>query len=205
MDKSIYNILLSGVGGQGILVASQILAEAALAAGYDVKKAEVHGMAQRGGSVSSHVRFGEEVYSPLITKHEADFLVAFEPLEALRYLNYLRPGGTVVLNEQKILPQSVRIGDAIYPANIPEICRHVAGEVIAVNASAKAGQLGDRRVVNVFLLGMLSRFLCLPEECWLETIRQRVPVKSVLINHKAFKQGQRLAYQSPVLHPIYSE
>ncbi|MDZ7289065.1 MAG: indolepyruvate oxidoreductase subunit beta [candidate division KSB1 bacterium] len=195
MDTKTSNILLSGVGGQGILLAGQILAETALASGYDVKKAEVHGMAQRGGSVVSHVRFGNEVFSPLISEGEADFLIAFEALEALRYLGYLRADATIILNEQKILPQPVRIGDATYPGNILEICQRAAGLVLAVNADEAAETLGDRRVANILLLGMLSIFLPFPMANWLDSIRERVPVKTFSTNQKAFENGRLLAEQ----------
>ncbi len=204
MKQKIYNILLTGVGGQGVLLASQILAETALAAGYDVKKAEVHGMAQRGGSVVSHVRFGEEVFSPLISKHEADFLVAFEPLEALRHLAYLRPGGTIIMNNQRILPQSVRIGEAVYPANIDRLCRRVAERVITVEAARVAEELGNRRAANVLVLGLLSTFLPLPDDAWMETIRRRVPARAFQVNREAFEHGRLVveenAGSSAMLH-----
>lgn len=192
-QRTIHNILLTGVGGQGILAASQILAETALGSGYDVKKAEVHGMAQRGGSVVSHVRFGKEVFSPLISKGEADFIVSFEPLEALRYLDYLRPGGIVILNNRRILPQSVRVGDAEYPDDIVERCRSVAAQVIVVEAEEIAESLGDRRVTNVLLLGILSKFVDLPTTCWVDAIRKRLPEKSLSANRKAFDRGRSIA------------
>jgi len=192
MSRQVTNIILSGVGGQGVLVASQILSETALAAGYDVKKAEVHGMSQRGGSVISHVRFGKEVFSPLISRGEADIILAFEPLEALRYLHYLRPGAIIVLNEERVLPQPVHVGDAEYPEDIVETCLQVAGEVIATNATHAAEQLGNRRVTNVLMLGMLSHYLSLPEPYWLAAIKKRVPPKSLELNQRAFLHGQDL-------------
>lgn len=187
------NILLTGVGGQGVLVASQILAETALEAGYDVKKAEVHGMAQRGGSVVSHVRFGRKVFSPLISPGEAHFIVAFEPLEALRYLGYLRPGGTVIMDRRRILPQPVRIGEMDYPSDIEERCGRVAGKVIALKATEIAEELGERRAANVLLLGLLSMSLDLPASCWLEVIQRRVPPKALSVNERAFAHGRSLA------------
>ena len=199
MRQKIHHILFTGVGGQGILVASQIAAETALAAGYDVKKAEVHGMAQRGGSVVSHVRFGPEVFSPLISRSEADYLVAFEPLEALRYLDYARPGGVIILNQQRILPQTVRVGDALYPDNIEEICRQVAGQVVSVQAGDIAESLGNRRAANVLLLGILSRFLDFPMDHWLQAIRRRVPAKSFSLNQQAFARGRVLAEENSEL------
>jgi len=192
MLHPVTNLILCGVGGQGVLVASQILAQTALAAGHDVKKSEVHGMSQRGGSVISHVRFGKEVFSPLISAGEADVLLAFEPLEALRYLHYLRPGGTIVLNEARVLPQPVHVGDAEYPDDVVEICMRIAGEVIATNATHAAEQLGNRRVTNVLMLGMLSHFLSLPDQHWLAAIKNRVPPKSLELNQMAFLHGKDL-------------
>ena len=192
MSQPITNIILSGVGGQGVLVASQILSATALAAGYDVKKAEVHGMSQRGGSVISHVRFGDEVFSPLISAGEADIILAFEPLEALRYLHYLRPGGIIVLNEERVLPQPVHVGEATYPEDIVATCLQAAREVIATNATHAAEQLGNRKVTNVLMLGMLSHFLELPDSHWLAAIKKRVPPKSLELNQRAFLHGKEL-------------
>lgn len=193
MKNNVYNVLLSGVGGQGILLASRVLAETALAAGFEVKKAEVHGMAQRGGSVVSHIRYGDVVFSPLIPKGEADFLVSFEALETLRYLDFLHERSTIIFNEQKILPQSVRTGETAYPENIPQRCKPYAVQVLSVNAVESAESIGDRRVTNILLLGMLSTYLLLGNNLWLEAIEKHVPAKSFELNQKAFLYGQLLA------------
>jgi len=187
------NIVLSGVGGQGILVASDILAEAAMESGLDVKKSEVHGMAQRGGSVVSQVRFGEKIYSPLIRKGGADFILAFEKLEALRCLDLLKPGGTVIMNDQRITPLTVYFEDIPYPENIEEICRDRAKDVLVFPAIKLAEQLGDPRVLNTIMLGILSRFLGFEEERWLECIKRRVPRKTLPLNREAFKRGRAVS------------
>lgn len=187
------NIVLSGVGGQGILVASDILAEVAVESGLDVKKSEVHGMAQRGGSVVSQVRFGEKIYSPLIKKGEADFILAFEKLEALRYLDLLKPGGVVIMNDQRIVPLTVYFEGIPYPEDIEELCKRRAKDVIVFPATKLAEQLGNLRVLNVIMLGILSRFLGFEEERWLECIQRRVPPKTLPLNRKAFKRGRAVS------------
>ncbi|RMD97380.1 MAG: indolepyruvate oxidoreductase subunit beta [Calditrichaeota bacterium] len=195
MQQQIVNVLLCGVGGQGILKASQILAESAMMSGYDVKKAEVHGMSQRGGSVVSHVRFGARVYSPLISLGEADFILAFEPLEALRNLSFIHSEGVIILNEEKIMPQSVRAGQAEYPKEIIDPCVRAARETIATHATHAAEQLGNRRVTNILMLGILSKFLPFSEETWQKAIQKNVPPKTVELNLKAFRYGRQLIEQ----------
>jgi len=192
----ITNIIFAGVGGQGILMASDILADVALRAGLDVKKSEVHGMAQRGGSVVSHVRFGPKVHSPLIPKGQAHFIVSFEKLEALRYLDYLRPEGTVILNDYCIIPQTVQLGEAEYPKDIEDLCRQHAAQVIVAEATDRAVKLGNVRVLNVLMLGLLSQFLPLPQSLWEEVIAQRVPPKYLELNRQAFQEGKRLGLQA---------
>ncbi len=184
------NVILCGVGGQGILLAGRILAVAALEAGLDVKKAEVHGMAQRGGSVITHVRFGERVFSPLIASHQAHFMLAFEPLEALRYLDFMSPDGTIFINQQKILPQPVRVGKMAYPGDIVSKCKKRVHRLIAINATHNAESIGDPRVANLIFLGMLSRFLSFPESTWQKAIQACIPSTKQEINIRAFQFGR---------------
>jgi indolepyruvate ferredoxin oxidoreductase, beta subunit len=187
------NFLLAGVGGQGTILASDVLAEVALAAGLDVKKSEVHGMAQRGGSVNTHVRWNPgRVYSPLVGEGEADILLAFEEAEALRYASYLRQGGVVVVNRQVIRPITVTSGGAHYPSE--EELRAVYGRLTdrfyVVPGAELAEKLGNARAANVVLLGALSGFLDLPVETWLAVIDKRVPPRYVELNSKAFVAGR---------------
>ena len=189
MVDSTTNILMAGVGGQGILLASEIIAHACLKAGYEVKQSEVHGMAQRGGSVTSHVRFGRQVFSPLIPRGQAGVLLAFEQLEALRWVDYLKPGGTVVVNDQRIAPITVTSGAAEYPEGIAERLRDAASRVIVVDGLDMARQVGNLRVVNAALLGALSRLLSLEPSVWLEAIREKVPQKALEANLAAFEMG----------------
>lgn len=188
------DFLLTGVGGQGTVLASSILAEVGLRAGYDVKKAEVHGMAQRGGSVSSHVRWGQQVHSPLISIGQADFLVALEQLEALRHLRKLRPGGRILVNDHSIIPVTVTSGDATYPAReeILAVLRQVTHAVQFVPGVAVAQELGNVRAHNVVLLGALSRWLDLNEQVWQDVIAAHVPPRYVDLNLAAFARGRTL-------------
>jgi indolepyruvate ferredoxin oxidoreductase beta subunit len=155
MENRITNILLVGVGGQGIILASEIMADVFMEAGYDVKKSEVHGMAQRGGSVSTHVRFGPKVYSPLIKEGESDIFMAFEELEALRYLSYLSPHPTILLNEQRLNPPGVSLGNEDYPADVKEVLSRRAKTFRSIPARDLAVRAGDVRAANVVLLGAL--------------------------------------------------
>ena len=191
---SSHNFILAGVGGQGIILSSDILTEVGLEAGYDAKKAEVHGMAQRGGSVISHVRWGEKVYSPLVGKGEGDFLIAMEKLEALRYAEFLRRGGTALVNDYAIPPVAVNIGEATYPDDerIKGVLGQVAGKMLFVPALQKAEELGSARVANVVLLGALSALLSVPEDVWLRVIERRVPKKYLELNFEAFREGRGL-------------
>ncbi|MBC8448950.1 MAG: indolepyruvate oxidoreductase subunit beta [Chloroflexi bacterium] len=190
MDK--INFLLAGVGGQGTILASDVLALVGVQAGYDAKKAEVHGMAQRGGSVTSHVRWAEKVYSPLTAKGEVDILVAFERLEALRYVEFLRPGGTVLVNDHQIIPITVTSGGAEYPGDehIRAVLAQVTDDVRWVDGIGIAEELGNARVANVVLLGALSTLLDVPESIWLEVIEKRVPARTVELNRRAFRRGR---------------
>ena len=186
------DFLLCGVGGQGTILASDVLTQVGVQAGYDAKKAEVHGMAQRGGSVTSHVRWAEKVYSPLIAKGEVDVLVAFEKLEALRHIEFLRPGGTVVVNDHEIIPITVTSGGAEYPddEHIRSVLAQVTGDVRWVDGMTIAEELGNVRVANVVLLGALSSLLDVPESIWLEVIEKRVPARYVELNRSAFRRGR---------------
>ncbi len=193
-EKRTVNFLFVGVGGQGILTASDIAAEVGLAAGYDVKKSEVHGFSQRGGVVDSHVRWGDEVAAPLAEKGTVDYLVATEMLEAARWIAWLRPGGTVFVNQQRIMPLSVTVSDAIYPADeeIMELIKACTADVILIDGLGIARQLGDPRLVNTVLLGALSTRLEVPPETWLEVIKRRISPCYAELNCQAFWEGRRV-------------
>jgi indolepyruvate ferredoxin oxidoreductase beta subunit len=186
------NIFLAGVGGQGILLASEVLGEAFLRGGYDVKKSEVHGMAQRGGAVTTHLRFGPKVYSPLIEPGTADLLIAFEKLEALRFIHYLRPEGAAVVNAQEIPPAPVSSGRERYPEGIEDRLREATPHVHMVEALAAALALQEVRAVNMVMTGAASHFLPLPEEAYAEALRARLPARVVEVNVQAFRAGRAL-------------
>ncbi len=185
------NFLLAGVGGQGTLLASDILAEVGLHVGLDAKKSEVHGMSQRGGIVTSHVRWGEKVYSPLCEKGKVDILIAQEMLEALRFVDYLRPGGTVILSHHRIPPTATVFGQVAYPEEerVMQALHERAGKVLVVDAVAVAEQLGNRRAANTVLLGVLAQQLDVPTDAWLEVVLARVPQKYKEVNREAFMAG----------------
>ncbi len=189
---NITSILLAGVGGQGIVLASKILAKCAFSAGFMVKESELHGMAQRGGSVISHVRFGEEVYSPLIPGGKADFLVALEELEGLRYTYFLKPSAQVILNSKQVAPSVIIPENSRYPENIKEKLESSGFRVDAVKALEKAKELGNLKVENIILIGALSRYLPFTVEDWQRTIEESVPVKTIEINMKAFITGREI-------------
>jgi indolepyruvate ferredoxin oxidoreductase beta subunit len=189
-----YNFLLAGVGGQGTILASDVLAEVALAAGYDVKKSEVHGMAQRGGSVNTHIRWdAERVHSPLIGLGEADLLLIFEEAEALRYAEFLKPGGAAIINCHVIKPITVTSGGAEYPTEdqVQAVYATLTERFYLVPGTTIAEELGNARTANVVLLGALSSLLEVPAETWLEVIKKRVPPKYVELNHQAFLRGRQ--------------
>ena len=193
MGKS-YSFFLAGVGGQGTILASNVLAEVALAAGFDAKKSEVHGMAQRGGSVTTHVRWdAERVYSPLISRGEADILLAFEEAEALRYVEYLKPGGAAVVNQHTIKPITVTSGGAYYPSEeeLQAVYGALTERLHIVPGTAIARDLGAARAANVVLIGALSAFLDVPAETWLQVIESRVPPKYLELNRQAFRKGRQ--------------
>ena len=192
MDNGTINFLLAGVGGQGTLLASDILAEVGLHVGYDAKKSEVHGMAQRGGAVVSLVRWGKRVASPLCERGTVDYFVAQEMLESLRWLEYLRPGGTVVLSRQQLPPTSTVFGSDVYPNDdqvIAEVSK-LAGKVLALDAIGVAEGLGNRRIANSVLLGALSSELDLDPEAWITVIESKVPQRHKEANRKAFLAGR---------------
>lgn len=184
------NVMIVGVGGQGSLLASKLLGYLLLNEGYDVKVSEVHGMSQRGGSVVTYVRFGEKVYSPVIDKGEADFIVSFEKLEAARYVEYLKKDGRIVVNTQQIDPMPVIIGAASYPENLIEKMQEKGIAVDAMDCLSLAEQAGSAKAVNLVLMGRLSRYFDIPEEKWINAIEQCVPVKFVEMNKRAFALGR---------------
>lgn len=191
MINNVTNILLVGVGGQGTLLASEVLSEVLMLAGFDVKKAEVHGMAQRGGSVVSHVRFGQKVYSSIIPEGETDVLFGFELLESYRYLPLLRKGGKAIVNDLKILPPSVALGQEEYPAQIPEKILAAFPESKIINGMALAVEAGNPRTVNTVLLGALSNTLNIPEGLWKDAMVKLVPERFIAENLKAFDLGRK--------------
>lgn len=191
MDKQ-GNILICGVGGQGILLASELTSTALLHGGFDVRQSEVHGMAQRGGSVVAHLRYGDRVYSPLIEPGTADILVAFEMLEAVRYLPYLHKKSTVLVNTQKIFPPSVATGLETYPENILDSLAKKKLSVFPLDAFSIARDLGETRAVNMVLVGALSMFLPVAEKVFLRVMEARIPEKILEINRNAFLKGREL-------------
>ena len=184
------NILVAGVGGQGVILASDIMCEVFMEAGYDVKKSEVHGMAMRGGIVTSHFRFGKKVYSPLIKEGEVDILFAFEQLEGLRWINHLRADGKIVMNDNKINPPAVNLGEMEYPKTIPETIKSKFKDFYLVKGTEMALQLGDARAANVVLLGAISKLFEVNEDLWLKTILNYLPPKVHELNRKAFSTGR---------------
>ena len=186
------NVFLAGVGGQGILLASEVLCEAFLLSGYDVKKSEVHGMAQRGGAVTTHLRFGKMVRSPLIEPGAADLLIAFEKMEALRFAHYLSPDGAALVNAQEILPPSVATGKEPYPERIEERLREFTPNLFLVDALAAALSLHEVRSANIVMVGAGSRFLPLPEDAYVEALGAALPAKILDVNVRAFHAGRGL-------------
>ena len=185
------NILLTGVGGQGTILASKLLTNGLIEAGYDVKMSEVHGMSQREGPVLTHVRYGEKVYSPIVEKRKADLIMGFEELEVLRNLDYLRDDGQgiVIFNRVRVNPMGVQTGQDKYPTNGEELIRARAGKVIALDGQAMARELGNPRVMNIILLGALVKQLGLEEIDWLRVIAENVKEKYVPLNQEALKLG----------------
>ena len=185
------NIMIVGVGGQGSLLASKLLGRLLLTRGYDIKVSEVHGMSQRGGSVVTYVRWGEKVESPVINEGEAEVLLAFEQLEAARFLPYLKKGGVVVTNTQQIDPMPVITGAAAYPENLIEKIESMGVRLTALDALALAQEAGSQKAVNVVLIGAMASSLDIPEELWLDAIEKTVPPKFLEMNKRAFALGYR--------------
>lgn len=190
MRNGVTSILLAGVGGQGIILASDVMAEVFLSAGYDVKKSEIHGMAQRGGSVTSHVRYGEKVFSPIIKRGSADILLAFEALEGLRWINHVRADGAVILNNHRINPPVVNLGQMPYPERIEETIRRHFARVCSLAGTRLAEEAGDVRSANVVLLGAVSRMCEVDEALWLDAICRHLPPKVHEVNRRAFAMGR---------------
>jgi len=190
MKNQVTSIYMVGVGGQGIIRASDILCEVIMRAGLDVKKSEVHGMAQRGGSVTSHVRYGKKVYSPLAPKGGVDILVAFERLEALRYLDYVKPTGRVIMSELELFPPAVNLGTAAYPEHVAETIRKWVPDVKEVNATQIAVAAGNIKAENTALLGVLSTYLDIDAKIWDAVLREAFPPKVLDANLKAFAAGR---------------
>lgn len=185
------NIMIVGVGGQGTLLTSRILGGITTAAGFDVKLSEVHGMAQRGGSVVTFVRYGDNVAEPIVEAGHADILIAFERLEALRYSHFLKKDGVLIVNDQRIDPITVVTGQTTYPENIIETLEK-AHQVISVDAMAEAKKLGNARVFNTIIIGIAAKRTDFPKEQWIEVIKNTVPAKTVDLNIKAFEVGYNL-------------
>jgi len=188
--SEVTSICITGVGGQGIILASNIISKLALSAGHDVKKSEVHGMSQRGGSVVSEVRFGEKVYSPLISEGGADIVMSFETVEALRYINKLKKNGLIIVSTQEILSSTILAGLEEYPKGILDTLKGIVNKVIPVNAMEDAKSLGNIKTVNSIMLGVLSNYLSFDQTLWEEVIKSSVPAKTVDLNLKAFMRGR---------------
>ncbi|MBQ4381248.1 MAG: indolepyruvate oxidoreductase subunit beta [Oscillospiraceae bacterium] len=184
------NIMIVGVGGQGSLLASKLLGRLFLDRGYDVKVSEVHGMSQRGGSVVTYVRYGDRVASPIIDRGQADFIVSFELLEAARWLPFLKPGGVVVTNTQRIDPMPVIIGAAEYPEGLTDKLRSSGARVDAMDCLAIAERAGSSKAVNIVLLGRLSHYFDFDEADWMSALEAVVPPKFLEMNKKAFALGK---------------
>jgi len=189
---AVTNVLIAGVGGQGAILSSELLALAAMAGGSDVKQGEFHGVAQRGGAVFSHVRFGDKVYSPMARRESVDFFLALEKLEGLRYAHFVKPGGTIIVNDHTVEP--VRTADhRAYPENSIEFLESKGFKVIVIDATRIALELGNHRAANVVLLGALAELLDIPHDVWDETLLSRIPEKFLSLNKQAFEKGRALA------------
>ena len=187
------NILFCGVGGQGILLASEVTAYSLLAAGMEVRKSEVHGMAQRGGSVTAHLRFGGKVYSPLISPGEADIVVAFEMMEAARYLPFMHPGSKVIVNTHKIFPPAIATGKMEYPDNVLSELVNNNISVKEIDAFEVASRVGEVRAVNIVMVGVLSTYLPVDVQVFMDVMNERIPERFRDVNIKAFQEGRKLA------------
>lgn len=188
--NDVKSILLAGVGGQGILRASDIICMAMMEAGFDTKKSEVHGMAQRGGCVTSHVRYGAKVYSPLARKGDVDILLSFEKLETLRYLDFLKPDGIIITDKEEIYPPAVNLGISEYPGDILEQLKDNFKNVVVADALALAREAGNLRAANTVMLGIVSKYIDIKDEIWESVLRRSFPEKLLDLNIKAFRFGK---------------
>ena len=186
------NIMIVGVGGQGSLLASKLLGKLLTDEGYDVKVSEVHGMSQRGGSVVTYVRFGDKVYSPVISKGEADFIISFEKLEAARHAECLKKGGKIIVNTQTIDPMPVVIGTAEYPEGVIDAVKAAGADVQAIDALSLAVEAGTAKAVNVVLIGAMAKNMPLDKEVWIKALKESVPAKFLELNLKAFEMGYNI-------------
>lgn len=188
--SNVTNIMIVGVGGQGSLLASRLLGNALVSEGYDVKVSEVHGMSQRGGSVVTYVRFGDKVYSPVIDKGEADYILSFEKLEAARWMEYLRRDGKIIVNTQEIDPMPVVTGAMNYPENVIEKMTAKGVHVIPVDALTLAEEAGSPKATNIVLMGVLSKYMGFERAVWEKALEAVVPSKFLELNKKAFALGE---------------
>lgn len=192
MENQVTSIMIVGVGGQGTLLASRILGHALLSQGYDVKVSEVHGMSQRGGSVVTYVKYGSQVFSPVVEKGEADVILAFERLEAARALPYLKKSGQLIVNDQRTDPMPVITGVAEYPSDILEKMKATGANVLAVDGLSLAEQAGSAKAVNVVLIGVLSKVMGFEEAVWQNALEEVVPAKFLEMNKTAFVLGRKV-------------
>ena len=189
---AVTNVLIAGVGGQGAILSSELLALTAIRSGHDVKQGEFHGVAQRGGAVFSHVRFGDKVHSPMARRESVDYMLALEKLEALRYAHFVKPGGTIIVNDHKVEPVRT-VDQREYPGDVIEFLKSKGFNVIVIEATQTAIDLGNYRAANVVLLGALAEMLDLSDEVWNETLESRIPERFRDLNKKAFATGRQLA------------
>ena len=198
-DARVYNLLFAGVGGQGALLAAEVTALAAVRSGYDVKQTEVHGVSQRGGSVETHLRFGQRVWSPIVTPGQADVVIGLEKLEALRFAVFAHPTqGTILANDYEVIPGSVLNAAERYPHNALDFLQRKGYRVLVLPASAMARELGDGRMANIVLTGALSTLLPISHEVWLDTLQSRIPEKYRQANLRAFAAGRQHAAVIPL-------
>jgi indolepyruvate ferredoxin oxidoreductase beta subunit len=191
---TVTSVLIAGVGGQGAILASELLALAAISAGKEVKQGEFHGVAQRGGAVFSHVRFGDRVYSPMARRGDVDYLLALEKLEALRHAHFVRQGGTIIVNDHKVEP--IRVGDERpYPDNAFAFLGSKGFNTVVIKATETAIELGNHRAANVVLLGVLAERLDLPHSAWERTLKERIPERLFALNQQAFAAGRAYAQE----------
>lgn len=191
MNAKVTNILIVGVGGQGTILASRILSSVVQKNNYDVKLSEIHGMAQRGGSVVTQIRFGQTVNSPLIEVGDADYILSFELLEGIRWLPYLKPDGVIIVNKQQIEPMPVIIGKQKYPEKIEELIKNQVKNTVFYDGLEVAETLGNPKTLNVVLIGILARYLDFPTKDWIKAIEKTVPAEVLELNQKAFWAGYK--------------